>query len=193
MKNVISPRRAHEETSIQDKERREDRIVSLARKYERFEGVDVETIEATFRLHAAETAIISANRELVRSLGLERILGGRFAVLRTLFFRPGGPMTQLEIANEISLTPPSVSYLIDVLEKDGLVARIDNPRDRRSTHIKLTQEGEELVEGLAPILARRTSEMLAVLRQDEKATLNRLLAKVQEAAEAATAHDGEAN
>lgn len=49
------------------------------------------------------------------------------------------------LAGKLNLKAASITYLVDSLEKRGLVERQDNPEDRRSHFISLTEAGNELI------------------------------------------------
>ena len=53
-----------------------------------------------------------------------------------------------EIAEQLEVTPRNVTGLIDHLERDGLVERIDDPQDRRLTYARLTPAGGKRLEGM---------------------------------------------
>lgn len=53
-----------------------------------------------------------------------------------------------ELAEKLEVTPRNVTGLIDHLERDGLVQRIDDPDDRRMTYARITPEGSRKLAGL---------------------------------------------
>src|SRR5256714_10284780 len=57
---------------------------------------------------------------------------GRFQVLVRLKHQPTGRFTMGELAEMLDVSPRSVTGLVDNLERDGLVKRVDDPADRRS-------------------------------------------------------------
>jgi DNA-binding MarR family transcriptional regulator len=52
----------------------------------------------------------------------------------------------LEVANHLGLTPPSTSKLIDGLITRGMMAREDQPADRRRLKLTVTNRGEKILE-----------------------------------------------
>lgn len=50
-----------------------------------------------------------------------------------------------DIAAELGITPGGVSKLVDRIEASGYCRRLPNPRDRRSSLVELTPEGERVV------------------------------------------------
>jgi DNA-binding MarR family transcriptional regulator len=73
---------------------------------------------------------------------------GRFQVLVRLQHMPEGRMTMGDIAEMLDVTPRTVTGLVDNLERDGLVRRVDDPRDRRSVYAELTDKGRERVQAV---------------------------------------------
>src|SRR5260370_35413100 len=66
---------------------------------------------------------------------------GRLRVLWALKAAPERQLPLGELADQLEVTPRNVTGLIDHLERDGLVERIDDPADRRLTYARLTMAG----------------------------------------------------
>jgi DNA-binding MarR family transcriptional regulator len=94
---------------------------------------------------------------------------GRYTALRIIYFADGR-LTQNEIRDEMNVTAANVTYLIDGLEKEGLVRRSPNPADRRATFVELTDEGRGVCEVLVPAMARFMDEMSRGFSETEKQT-----------------------
>lgn len=73
---------------------------------------------------------------------------GRLHVLWQLLAAPARRLPLGELAEQLDVTPRNVTGLIDHLERDGLVERIDDPDDRRSTHARLTLAGAKRLAGM---------------------------------------------
>ncbi|MEJ2012504.1 MAG: MarR family transcriptional regulator [Anaerolineales bacterium] len=98
-----------------------------------------------------------------------------------------------EIGDYLGVTSAAASQMLDRLVEQGLVARTEDPEDRRVKRIELTAEGERALE--AGIQARETwmSELAGILAEDEKRTitsaLQLMIAKVRQLDESTiTAH-----
>lgn len=98
--------------------------------------------------------------------------------LRQISHSPAGqPITSVDIARATQLSMPTVSRILDRLEKDGLIARNRSPVDRRKLLLKLTPKGkrkvlrlpqplhEGFLDNLHKTSKRRQREILAVLHQ----------------------------
>jgi MarR family 2-MHQ and catechol resistance regulon transcriptional repressor len=160
-----------------------------ARYLDIYPWADAAAIELWTRLGDAYIAQRSAQERLYRSFGIEKKFG-RFAVLRALYFASGHRLTQFEIATDVKVTSTHVTYLIDSLEEDGLAARSPHERDRRMIHVELTPAGIELCQKLVPAMAEFMSETTNGLTAEEKAMLNRLLAKLRRSADASVQGEG---
>src|SRR4051794_4985740 len=102
----------------------------------------------------------SAFRELIRVFGLlERVMqpyfarfgisGSQWGVLRTLHRVEQEGVAGLrltDLSDRLLLRPPSVTGVIDRLERAGLVARDGSPTDLRAKQVALTDQGRQLVE-----------------------------------------------
>jgi DNA-binding MarR family transcriptional regulator len=86
---------------------------------------------------------------------------GRFQILVRLKHQPTGRFTMGELAEMLDISPRSVTGLVDNLERDSLVKRVDDPDDRRSVYCELTEQGRERIEALW----RETAGVQAALTQ----------------------------
>ncbi|MBM7656070.1 MarR family winged helix-turn-helix transcriptional regulator [Neobacillus cucumis] len=79
-----------------------------------------------------------------------------------------------EISQKLRVTPPTVTQIINVLEKDGFIERTINQEDRRAVKIRLTEAGIKAAEqarkkfsetflGLVDYLGEKESQQLADL------------------------------
>ncbi|MFD7033074.1 MarR family winged helix-turn-helix transcriptional regulator [Streptomyces sp. NPDC059917] len=55
-----------------------------------------------------------------------------------------GPMTMRELAERMCCEPSNTTFVVDKLEKQGLIGRHPHPTDRRAKHLVLTAEGTAL-------------------------------------------------
>jgi MarR family transcriptional regulator, organic hydroperoxide resistance regulator len=84
-----------------------------------------------------------------------------------------GPMTMRELAERMSCEPSNATFVVDKLEKQGLIERRPHPTDRRAKHLVLTTEGNALREQLLELLTRDSP--LAGLSLDQHRALQDLL------------------
>ena len=86
-----------------------------------------------------------------------------------------GPRTQLALAQQLGLDRTVMTYLLDDLQKAGLVERRLNPTDRRARRVQLTEAGRERLCALQTRLHGAEERLLDQLSPDERATLRDLL------------------
>jgi DNA-binding MarR family transcriptional regulator len=130
-----------------------------------------------------------AFRQLIRTFGLlERIMqpyfaqfgisGSQWGVLRTLYRtdQEGLPALRLtDLSERLLIRPPSVTGVVDRLERAGLVVRDGSPTDLRAKQVALTGQGRALVEKILAIHARQIDAVLGGLSAAEQASLHQLL------------------
>ncbi|MCM2389658.1 MarR family winged helix-turn-helix transcriptional regulator [Streptomyces albipurpureus] len=84
-----------------------------------------------------------------------------------------GPMTMRELAERMSCEPSNATFVIDKLEKQGLVKRRAHPTDRRAKHLVLTAAGNASRERLLELLGQDSP--LATLNPEQQHALRSLL------------------
>lgn len=85
-----------------------------------------------------------------------------------------------EISQKLQVTPPTVTQIINTLEKEGLVERTFDPEDRRAVKIKLTQKGMEATTQARNAFYKRFNGLIDFLGEEESEQLAELLMKVSD-------------
>ena len=85
-----------------------------------------------------------------------------------------------ELSRLLMVTGGNVTAIVDQLEKEGLVERLDEPADRRAFRIRLTKSGEKTFADMARAHEGWVVELLAGLSRRDQDELLRLLARVKE-------------
>jgi DNA-binding MarR family transcriptional regulator len=114
--------------------------------------------------------------EILAVMQQHDISAPRFAVLKFLNTKDGATVTT--IAHELGLTIGSTSQLIDRLEVDGLVQRVDDESDRRVRRIYLNDRGTYLINQLKSLRMRQMEELLSNLPHDLVVQLSATLTAV---------------
>lgn len=83
-------------------------------------------------------------REMQDLLRESNLTHTQWSALNILKYYPG--ITSSELEHILMIERPSVTSLMNGLEKRGLIIRRDDPRDGRSKQLFLTDAGEELAE-----------------------------------------------
>jgi len=84
-----------------------------------------------------------------------------------------------ELSRLLMVTGGNVTAIVDQLEKEGLVERLDEPADRRAFRIRLTRSGERTFIEMARAHEEWVVELLAGLSRRDQDELLRLLARVK--------------
>lgn len=85
------------------------------------------------------------------------------------------------MAARAQMTKPSMSYLVDELERRGYVERVDDPVDGRARLVRLTERGWMQVRDALMIIATMEEHLAARLGARRWATLRTLLGDVHAA------------
>ncbi|HJU67168.1 MAG TPA: MarR family transcriptional regulator [Gemmatimonadaceae bacterium] len=89
------------------------------------------------------------------------------------------PLALSELAARQSCVRSNMTQLIDRLEADGLVRRVDDPSDRRSVRAAITRLGEEKAAAGARAMKRVEDDFAASIPPRHRDVLGRLLAGVK--------------
>ena len=98
----------------------------------------VEVLEALAALRLAAKRIHDAMERFAEGHGLSE---SRLRVLTRLCHRPSRGLPLGALAEGMDVTARTMTDIIDVLERDGLVKRVPDPADRRSVQAVITKAG----------------------------------------------------
>lgn len=105
------------------------------------------------------------------------LTSAQFAVLEALYHK--GDLTINEIMESILSTSGNMTVVINNLEKEALIERKPNPKDKRSCIIMITATGRQKIEEIFPMHVKDLAESFAGLEEEEKELLVRLLRKIR--------------
>lgn len=100
----------------------------------------------------------------------------QFGVLEALLHL--GPLNQKALGEKLLKSGGNITLVIDNLEKSGWVERQQDPTDRRSMLIHLTDEGEEFISSYFPKHLKRIKEEFDVLSDEELENLSSICRKL---------------
>jgi DNA-binding MarR family transcriptional regulator len=92
--------------------------------------------------------------------------------------------SQLSLAQTLSTDRTQMTYLLDELQKEGLIERIPGETDRRVRLIRLTDAGRSTMTQTRTAVEAAEHQVLAELNPEEQATLRALLSRAAGAASA---------
>jgi len=138
-----------------------------------------ETIESVLvynlvRTHGALAPLLDSD------LRASRLTAAQFNTLLVLRGTEGEGLTMGELGEQLVVTKSNVTGLVDRLERRGWVERRAET-DRRATRVRITAEGEELLDAVAPSHAEALAELTNALTRKEKIELSRMLTKLRRA------------
>jgi DNA-binding MarR family transcriptional regulator len=74
----------------------------------------------------------------------------QWSLMAALYFNPG--LSQAEVADRTRKDKTNITRIIDLLERDKFVKRMNHPTDRRSYRLYLTERGKKTAELIFPII-----------------------------------------
>lgn len=119
-------------------------------------------------------------REFQRSVGMKRLKPGWFAVLSLINDNPG--ITAVALSRAAGRDKSTMTPLLRELERDGLIARLDVPADRRCHALELTEAGRAALARLARPAREHDAALDAIAGPDKAAViafLRRVIARFE--------------
>jgi DNA-binding MarR family transcriptional regulator len=110
--------------------------------------------------------------------GFPEVRASYGSVLIPLFEEDGLQMG--EIARRARVSKQTMTTLVRLCEREGLVERAQDPDDRRATRVRLTAKARRFRPAAEKVLARLEREVEAVLGRGEERSLRRSLAGLQQ-------------
>lgn len=114
--------------------------------------------------------------------------------LISIFEEDGTPVTK--IAPRMGMEPNSLSRILKSMEKEGLVERISDKKDKRKVLVKLTEKGQEkrkvslvsvfrlnnaMLDDLDPIKVKHFYEVINSVPKSTSKTLDKMLQEIKDA------------
>jgi MarR family transcriptional regulator, 2-MHQ and catechol-resistance regulon repressor len=130
------------------------------------------------------------------------ISGLQYGAMRVLYHHHISTLTLSELSRHMELTPATLVPVIDALEREGLLERNRDPKDRRRTLLSLTGRGVQMLDRIPRIdhhnafvdgldkLGPEKSEQLALLLRE---LANHMVASDEKLAQCLPWHPGGSN
>ena len=128
---------------------------------------DLKLLVVLSRAHA------SVLRHMEADVARHGLTIAEFGILEALYHK--GPMLLGEVQRRILVSSGGVTFLVDRLQKKGLVERRACDADRRARYAALTKQGEALIRRIFPEHARCVSRAVSGLTKTERQTAIKLL------------------
>jgi DNA-binding MarR family transcriptional regulator len=97
-------------------------------------------------------------------------------ILRVI--RQADGLSQQALGEKLGVFPSRLVQMLDELEQRGLVERRDNPADRRSYALHLTEAGREALDRIGRIAREHQDALCAALDETERAQLTDFLTRI---------------
>lgn len=116
----------------------------------------------------------------IRSKDIEGVTLQKSArlVLRELAFKDD--RTQLELVKATHLKAPTISVVLQKLEKEGIVSRKTDEYDLRATRVSLTDRGHAIDAEIRKAIQEEDQQAMEVLTDLERETLMKILCKIRD-------------
>ncbi|MGG0667212.1 MarR family winged helix-turn-helix transcriptional regulator [Sporosarcina koreensis] len=124
-------------------------------------------------LSRASKVVLEEANKLIESYKLNPT---EFAVLELLYHKGRQPIQK--IGQKILLSSGSMTYVVDKLEKKGLIERVYCTEDKRITYMSITAAGKELIEEIFPSHEKKLNELMSSLSESEQDMAIELLRKL---------------
>ncbi|MFJ8199501.1 MarR family winged helix-turn-helix transcriptional regulator [Streptomyces sp. NPDC096152] len=149
-----------------------DTVAAVVRQWRAVHpDLDTAPMEIIGRINRCAALLQQAEDAPLRRAGLSRPEFDLLGALR----RTGDELTPSELARETFSSGAAVTKRLKQLTERGLVERRGDTRDRRVAHLRLTDTGRELVDGVLPEQLAYERDVLAGLETGERDELAGLL------------------
>lgn len=118
----------------------------------------------------------SVFKKIRPSMVVNNLTTTQFAVLEVLLHL--GPLSQKTIGDKLLISSGNVVKVIDNLERDGLVLREPNKKDRRAYQIVLTKKGNLMINTIFPNHVKDIVKAFSMLSEEDQTELSRLCKKL---------------
>ncbi|WP_076412335.1 MarR family winged helix-turn-helix transcriptional regulator [Shewanella sp. UCD-KL12] len=133
---------------------------------------------ALLRLTQVNNIFIQLIKECVESYGLQ---SSDFNLLCSLRRNPPPHLlSPTDLYQSMLFSSGGLTKVLIRLQKEELIERCENPDDKRSKLVKLSQKGKLLVEEIMPVLHKRENDMVAALSAEDLAQLDDLMMRIMQ-------------
>jgi DNA-binding MarR family transcriptional regulator len=125
-----------------------------------------------------------AHRQLMaRRMAVHGIPPGQLFCLKEIAHNDG--ITQRDLAEKMSVSRPTLTVMLQKMERSGLIERRSDPTDQRFTRIHINPEGTNLHEEMHGIIGEVIAVIAGPLSEADRVELTRLLGAVHDSIELA--------
>lgn len=145
--------------------------------------MDKKNLPESLDLQLAQICHLHHSRvhQLVEALGLYR---GQPPVLRALWEQEG--LTQTELAEQMKITPATMTKMLQRMEKAGFIQRKTDAADQRVSRVYLTEAGRMVQKDVEAVFRQIETEIFGNFSKEEQELLRRFFLQIRENLVAAT-------
>jgi DNA-binding MarR family transcriptional regulator len=138
--------------------------------------LDETAAESHMTLFRAYGVYFDAVSSRYEDLGLSH---ARFNMIRWLYHAEGNRLSMTELGAHLEASVPNVIRMVEGLQNDAWVTRVESETDRRVTYVQLTPEGLARFRAILPRAMEIWQEVQSGLSSEEQAMLSHLLTKLR--------------
>ena len=156
---------------------KQESVANILKKFEKHCPESFEThLPAILSIHRIHDYLHQGLDLVIEKYALQR---ADFGVLMTLR-REGEPycLSPTELYSSMLFSSGGLTKVLNRVADAGLVERLNNPEDKRSKLVKLTETGKQLIDKVRHELDICEQKKMSVLSEAEQQQLNALLAKL---------------
>jgi DNA-binding MarR family transcriptional regulator len=160
----------------EDFARKKQKDAALVELQSEFPEVDPEAIQATLAF-----VEVAAQRSLIEEklYGGFQLSRGRFEILMLLRRQADRSLAPSILAQFAGVSRATMTQFLDVLERDGLICRKADPKDRRASLVSLTAKGEKLVNKILPKHFQWLTRFVKILSPSKRRELRKMLQELK--------------
>jgi len=133
--------------------------------------------EALLNIRRTSDRLQYSSQQIFKPLG---ITPTQYNVLRILRGAGENGLRCSEIGERLVSSDPDITRLLGRLQKQKLIRRKRDPKDRRVVHANITADGLRLLDEADPIVNQNVKEMLGHMSEDRLSTLVSLLEEARQ-------------
>src|SRR6218665_2409114 len=141
---------------------------------------EAETTERAFRAFVRTHGLF--RQEMEAYFQRKGLSGAQWGVLRTLHRAEAEKIRGLtpgDLSRRMIVKAPSITGVIDRVERQGFVERVPSLQDLRSKQVSLTPEGRKFLEGVLKHHPAQMEKVLSPLTGPQRIELQKLLGKIE--------------
>ena len=120
--------------------------------------------------------VTSALKKGFAGTGVEKVRPAYLCVMMSLWQEDG--LKVIELGKRAGLEPSTMTGLLDRMQRDGLVMRTTDPKDRRVLRIYLTKTGRQVRDPILKVVDKVLAEVFAGISEDDISHTKNLLRHV---------------